>query len=160
MSDAVKDKAFFGILFTASVVLGLAMEALSLIRMWLNYFPMSLSGMIFVGFLLAKGIIFVGLLLAFLIRSGFLGGDKWESWFDALVGFMLGLSLVVFVSLLLGVANWGLQEGVKPKLLSVMLAFSLASTIAYFMAAMIVSSQEEIRVDDKRDEVKVPLLWQ
>jgi hypothetical protein len=103
-----------------------------------NYFnPMSLFGMSF-----------VGLMLPFLIGR--------DSWFDAFLAFMLGLSLEDFVSFLLTVANWDLHEGVIPMLLSVMLAFSLAGMVAYLLAAMIVSSQEEVRVDDKRDEVKNP----
>jgi hypothetical protein len=156
MHGDVKDKAFFGIFFIASIVLGLA-EVLSLI-VRLNYFnPMSLSRTIIVGFLFETGNMFAGLLLAFLIGS-FLGDKSDYSWFRAFT-LVFGLSLEVYMSLFLTVANWGLlQEGVLSKLLSVMLAFSLAGTVAYFMDAMIVSSQEEARVDDKKDEVDNPTL--
>jgi phosphoglycerol transferase MdoB-like AlkP superfamily enzyme len=98
------------------------------------------------------------IMLAFLIGS-FLGGDRWDSWFDAFAGYTLGLGLGIFVSVFFAVANWDLlQEGVMPRLLSVMLAFSLADTVAYFLAAVIVSSQEQVRVNDKKDEVENPTL--
>jgi hypothetical protein len=72
----VKDKALFGILFTAGIVLGLAMEALSSIladgvknNTWLNHVATSLTGMIIVVFLLV-------FLIGYFFFNIFLGGDK------------------------------------------------------------------------------------
>jgi hypothetical protein len=59
------------------------------------------------------------------------------------------------MSFLLAVANWGLQEGARPpKLLSVMLAFFLAGTVAYSLAAMIAVAQKEAKDDKEEDEVE------
>jgi hypothetical protein len=92
----VKDKALFGILFTAGIILGLAMEALSLIPAdevknipWLNHVAMSLAGMIIVVQLL---------LIEYFFINSFLGGDKW----DAFLGFYAGWSLGYFHELLFG----------------------------------------------------------
>jgi hypothetical protein len=62
------------------------------------------------------------------------------------------------MSLLLAVANWGPQEEARPpKLLSVMLAFFLAGTVASFLAAMIALAQKEVENDNnKEDEVEIP----
>jgi hypothetical protein len=155
----VKDKAFFGIFFTAGTVLGLATEALIFIvahevknNAWLNHFGTTgLTGMFLFNF--------VAFLLAFLIGHHFvirfIGGDKWD--FQAVLGnYHAGLILGYFMSLLLAVANWGLQEGARPKLLSVMLAFFLSGTVAYFLAAMIALAQIEVKDDDKEDEGENP----
>jgi hypothetical protein len=144
----VKDKAFFGIFFfTAGIVFGMAIEALILIatdgvkiNAWLNHFATS------VGFLLAF------LIGYYFIVIRFLGGDKWDSRFQAVLVYDAGLILGYFMSLLLAAANWGLQEGARPKLLSVMLAFFLSGTVAYFLAAKIALAQTEVKDDDKEDE--------
>jgi predicted permease len=132
----VKDKAFFGIFFATGIFLGLPLEAMSLIvapgvenRPWFNHLSMYLAGIYIY--------MFAGLLLAFLmgyfLLISFLGGDKFSSRFQAVLGvYDAGLLLGYFMSLLLTVANWGLQEGARPKLLSVMLAFCLSGTVAYF----------------------------
>jgi hypothetical protein len=61
------------------------------------------------------------------------------------------------MSLLLAIANWGLQEeGARPKLLCVMLALSLAGTVAYILAAIIIFAQKEAKYDDTEDEVENP----
>jgi hypothetical protein len=153
-----KDKAFFGIFFTAGIVLGLTVEALSFIvafivaegvkkNTWLNQFSTSLAGMLFVGFLLA-------FLIGYFFLISFLGGDNWGSRFQAFFGFYAGLSLGNFMILFLAVANWGLPEGARPKLLPFMLAFFLACAVAYILAAMIAFFQKEIKDDDKEDEVE------
>lgn len=152
MHADVKDKALFGILFTAGIVLGLAMEALSLIvadgvknNTWLTHVAMSLTGMVIVVFPL---VFFIGYYFSY---NSFLGGNQLE----AFLGFYAGWSLGYFMSLLLAVANWGPQEEARPpKLLSVMLAFFLAGTVAYFLAAMIAVAQKEVKDDDKEDEVE------
>jgi hypothetical protein len=132
MHADVKDKALFGILFTAGIVLGLAMEALSLIAAdgdknypWLNHVATSIAGVIIVVFMLG--------LIGYRFFNSFLGGNKW----DALLGFYAGFSLGYFMSLLLAVANWGLQE-------EVMLAQFLAGTVAYFLVAIIAFAQKEV----------------
>jgi hypothetical protein len=120
---------------------------------WFNNFATSLEGMFLY--------IFIGLqLAAFLIGYCFLirliGGDKSVSRFQAFFGFYsAGLSLGYFISFLLAVANWGPQEEARPpKLLSVMLAFFLAGTVAYFLAAMIAVAQKEAKDDKEEDEVE------
>jgi hypothetical protein len=142
----VKEKALFGILFTAGIVLGLAMEALSLIlpdgfknNPWLNHVATSLAGMIIAVELLLIGYFFF---------NSSLGGDKC----DAFWGFYAGWSLGHFMSLLLAVANWGLQEeGDRTKLFCAMLAFFSAGTVAYFLVAIIAFAQKEVK-----DEVENP----
>jgi hypothetical protein len=165
-----KDKAFFGIFFTADIFLGLAMEALTFIvadgvrnNPRFNHFVTCLAG-IFIymsaGFLLA-------FLIGYFFFNSFLGGDEWlnhieisKQWSsrfqELLVCYGTGLSLGHAMSLLLAFANWGIQEGGRPKLLSVMLAFCLSGTVAYFLAAMIALAQKEVKYDDKEDAVENP----
>jgi hypothetical protein len=148
----LKAKVLFGILFTAGIVLGLAMEALSWIvadgvknNTWLKHVATILAGTIIVVELL------VFLIGCFFVNS-FLGGDKW----DAFLGFYAGWSLGYFMSLLLAVANWGLQEeGARPELLCVMLVFFSAGMV---LVAIIVFAQKEVKDDVKEDEAKTLLL--
>jgi hypothetical protein len=156
----VKDKAFFGIFFTAGIFLGLAMEAFSLIiaggvknNSWYPPFAGCLAGIyiyIFAGFLLA-------FLIGYYFFNSFLGGDEWSSRFQELLGcYGTGLILGNAIALLLAFANVGVQEGARPKLLSVMLCFCLSVTVAYFLASMIALAQKEVKDDDKEDEVTHP----
>jgi hypothetical protein len=62
------------------------------------------------------------------------------------------------MSLLLAVANWGLQEErARPKLFCVMLAFFLAGTVAYFLVEIIVFAPKEVKDADKEDKLKTLL---
>ena len=95
----VKDKALFGILFTSGIVLGLAMEALSLIAAdgdknypWLNHVATSIAGVVIVVFMLG--------LIGYHFFNTVLGGNLW----DALLGFYAGWSLGCFMSLSLAVS--------------------------------------------------------
>jgi hypothetical protein len=102
MHADVKDKALFGILFTAGIVLGLAMEALSLIvadgvknNTWLNHVATSITGML-AGMIV---VVFLLGLIGYHFFNTFLGGNLW----DALLGFYAGWSLGCFMSLSLAV---------------------------------------------------------
>jgi hypothetical protein len=116
MQADVKDKAFFGISFTACIVLGLALQTLSLIvadgvknYSWLlNHFATSHAGMIVVACFLSPFF-----LIRYVVLISFLGSDIWDSqtehlhWsrFPVFLGCCAGLSLGCFTSLLLVVAN-------------------------------------------------------
>ena len=69
--------------------------------------------------------------------------------FQSCLGFSVGLSLGVFMSMILSVANWGLQGGLNaPNLVSVLLASRveltsfLAFTAVYFQAVLILCNPE------------------
>jgi hypothetical protein len=76
----------------------------------------------------------------------------WSTRFQSCLGFLVGLSLGVFMSMILSAANLGLQGGLAaPNLVSVLLASLveltsfLACTAAYFQAVSILWNPEEAK---------------
>jgi hypothetical protein len=68
------------------------------------------------------------------------------------IGYVIGYDM----SLLLAFVNLGLQEGARPKLLSVRLALCLSVTAAFFLVTMLALAQKEAKDNDKEDEVENP----
>jgi hypothetical protein len=139
----VKDKALFGIFFTAGIVLGLAMEA------WSMIVADGVKNLALCMIIVFEHLVF---LIGFFFFDSLLGRHRW----DASLGFYVGWSLGYFMSLLLAVPNWGLhdEEGARPKLLCITLAFFLAT---YFLVAIIAFAQKEVKDDNKEDEVQTLL---
>jgi hypothetical protein len=106
---------------------------------------------------------FAGCLLAFWIGNflfnSFHGGDERSSRFQELLGcYCIGLSIgfVTGYGIWHELANLGLQEGARPKLLSGMLPFCLSVTVVFFLVTMLALAPKESKYDDKADEVENP----
>jgi hypothetical protein len=175
----VKDKVFFGKIFMAGILLGLALEALTFTAVadgehrnpWLNYSATtSQMVMVVVSFLFSQmemvvaSFQFAVLIGSYLFAIGlgvkrdsqtiYLHWSRFRSW----LGFSLGLNLGVIMSMILAVANWGLQGGLTaPQHVSVLLgsqlklASYLACTEANLVAVAILWTLKEAE-DDAEDE--------
>jgi uncharacterized integral membrane protein len=170
-----KDKALFGKLFMmAGILLGLALEALSFTAVsvadgehrnfWVNFFatPCHMLAVSFQFFVLIGYYFFtIGLGAIRESQTMYLHWSRFQAWLD----FSVGLSLGVFMSMILSVANWGLRGGLtSPKLLSVLLASLLelasfcACTAAYLQAVLLLWTPEEAEDDAEDEENNYPFI--
>ena len=163
MHSNVKDEASFGIFLAAGIVVGLAVEALDLIVAdgFKNYPcppPFAVYLAVIYIYMFAPGCLLAFWIGNFLFNS-FHGGDERSSRFQELLGcYCIGLSIgfVTGYGIWHELANLGLQEGARPKLLSVRLALCLSVTAAFFLVTMLALAQKEAKDDDKEDEVENP----
>jgi hypothetical protein len=166
-ANVVKDKALFCKIFMlAGILLGLALKVVTCISVadgeqrnpWLNYLTTCQIDAVVVSFQLT-------VLIGYYCFTVGLGATQdsqtiylhWSR-FQSCLAFSVGLSLGVFMSMILSVANWGLQGGLNaPNLVSVLLASLidlssfLACTAAYFQAVSILWNPEEAK-DGVEDE--------
>jgi hypothetical protein len=143
----VKDKCFFGKMM-AGILIGLAFFATTC----LMDVVVNLELTVLIGYCLQLTV-----LIGYYCFTIGLGAKRdsqtiyqHSSRFQSCLGFSVGLSLGVFIIMILSVANLGLQGGlIAPNLVSVLLAslpeltFYLAYTAAFFQAVLIIWNSEE-----------------
>jgi hypothetical protein len=173
MSAHGKDKALFGKIFMmAGILLGLALEALTFTAVadgehrsfWLNCFATTCH-MVVVSFQFAVLIAYYFFTIGLGAKRDSQTIDLHWSRFQSWLGFSVGLSLGVFMSMILSLAKWGLRGGLtSPKHASVLLvslielASFLACTAAYVQAVLLLWTPEKAEDDAEDEENNYPFI--